>query len=360
MLNKKSKKPLAPNSTIGIFGGGQLGQMTARAANQLGYRVIVFSDVSDCPASFATNQTIVADYSDQKSLQEFADKIDVATFEFENIPVQAVDFVAKQKPVYPNSDVLRITQNRLKEKNFLNQISVKTTQYYAINSLSDLENNFPQKDNSRAILKTTTMGYDGKGQEILDQNSDLPKIWQKFSRELILENFVNYSDEISVIVTKGIDGEVSCFEPLKNIHQDGILRKSIYPSGVSKKTKEQALKIANNIATEIDLVGVLAVEFFVLQDGSLLVNELAPRPHNSGHFSMDASKNSQFDQLIRAICGLPLGNSDFHTKGYMQNLIGDDVLKIDEFLENKNTKLHLYGKEKIAEGRKMGHVNFLE
>ncbi|MFT6219702.1 MAG: 5-(carboxyamino)imidazole ribonucleotide synthase, partial [Rickettsiales bacterium] len=218
MLSKKNKKPLAPNSTIGIFGGGQLGQMTARAANQLGYRTVIFSDSDNCPASFVTNQTIIAEYSDQKALQEFADKIDVATFEFENIPVGAVDFVVGQKPVYPKSDVLRITQDRLKEKNFLNQIGVATTGYFAINSLDDLKNNFSQKDNSKAILKTTTMGYDGKGQKVLDQNSDLSRIWQEFSRELILEKFVNYTDEISIVVARGIDGEISCFEPLKNIH----------------------------------------------------------------------------------------------------------------------------------------------
>jgi 5-(carboxyamino)imidazole ribonucleotide synthase len=359
MLTQKINKPLKPNSTIGIFGGGQLGQMIARSANQLGYRTIIFSDVDNCPASFATNQTIIADYSDQKALQKFADKIDVATFEFENIPVAAVDFVSSQKPVFPKSDVLKITQNRLAEKKFLNQIGVQTAEYFSINSLEDLEKNFDKSTNSKAILKTTTMGYDGKGQKVLDQNSDLTKIWEEFSRELILEKFVNYVDEISVVVARGIDGEISCFEPLKNIHQDGILRKSIYPAQISSKTKQTAIEIASNIACRIDLIGVLAVEFFVLKDGNLLVNELAPRPHNSGHFSMDASNTSQFEQLVRAICGIPLGDPSFHSSGFMQNLIGDDVLKVDEYLQNKNAKLHLYGKDRIVDGRKMGHINFL-
>ncbi len=350
---------LKPNSTIGIFGGGQLGRMTCAAAHQLGYKTVVFSDIADSPASYATNQTIVADYLDQKALQKFADLIDIATFEFENIPVAAVDFVAQKKPVYPKADVLNITQNRLKEKNFLNQIGVKTADYLAINSLQDLQNGFQKF--SKSVLKTTTMGYDGKGQKVISGSDDLANIYKDFSnKELILEKFVGFVSEASVIVARSVNDEIICYQPLTNIHQDGILRTSTYPAKISQETADSAVKIASHIVHKIDLIGLLAVEFFVLEDGSLLVNELAPRPHNSGHFSMDASQTSQFEQLIRAISALPLGSAHFHSKGYMQNLIGDDVLKIDEHLKNKKAKLHLYGKDKVVAGRKMGHINFLD
>ncbi len=351
---------LKPNSTIGIFGGGQLGQMTCVAAHKLGFKTVIFSDVADAPASLVCNQVIVADYLDEKALAEFASKIDIATFEFENIPTQAVDFIAKTKPVFPGSDVLRITQNRLREKDFVNQIGIKTTDYCPISSLEDLQKNL-EKFAFRAILKTTTMGYDGKGQKVLKQGDDLEKILEEFNgAELILEKFADFEQEISVIVARSINDEVVCYQPLTNIHKNGILDKSIYPAQISETTAANAVVIAKKIAEELDLIGLLAVEFFVLPNGDLLVNEMAPRPHNSGHFSMDACNTSQFEQLVRAISGLALGNVDFHSKGYMQNLIGEDVLKAEEYLDGKTGKLHLYGKDKIATGRKMGHINFIQ
>ncbi len=354
--------------TIGIFGGGQLGQMICNAAHKLGFKTVIFSDIANCPASLVCNQIIVADYLDKKALQEFADQIDIATFEFENIPTQAVDFVAQIKPakefIFPNSNVLRITQNRLKEKDFINQIGVRTTEYKAILSLQDLKIAL-EKFNYKAVLKTATMGYDGKGQKVLNRESDLEKIWQEFSKqELILEKFAEFEQEISVIVARNISGEIACYQPLTNIHKNSILDQSIYPAKVDKKTADNAVAIAIKIVEKLDLIGLLAVEFFVLKDGqennNLLVNELAPRPHNSGHFSMDASNTSQFEQLVRAISGMPLGNVDFHSQGYMQNLIGGDVLEVEKYSENIQVKIHLYGKDKIAEGRKMGHINFLQ
>jgi 5-(carboxyamino)imidazole ribonucleotide synthase len=355
---------LKPNSTIGIFGGGQLGQMTCAAAHKLGYKAVIFSDVADAPASLVCDQVIVANYLDEKALAEFASKIDIATLEFENIPTQAVDFIAKLKRVFPGSDVLRITQNRLKEKDFVNQIGIKTTDYLAVSSLQDLQKGF-EEFAFRAILKTTTMGYDGKGQKVLKKGDDLEKILQEFNgAELILEKFADFEQEISVIVARSVNGEIACYQPLTNIHKNGILDKSIYPAKVSEITAARAVAIAKKIADELDLIGLLAVEFFVLKNGqennNLLVNEMAPRPHNSGHFSMDACNTSQFEQLVRAITGLPLGNVDFHSQGYMQNLIGEDVLKAGEYLDGKKGKLHLYGKDKIAAGRKMGHINFLQ
>ncbi|MCE3255521.1 MAG: 5-(carboxyamino)imidazole ribonucleotide synthase [Rickettsiaceae bacterium] len=355
----KNHQQIKLGGTIGIFGGGQLGQMTCFAARKLGYKTLVFSDIDNCPAKIATDEIIVADYLDKKALQEFADKIDIATLEFENIPVEAVDFIAKQKPVYPGADVLKITQNRLREKDFVNSIGIKTTDYRPIHSLKDLQEGL-KEFGFKAVLKTATMGYDGKGQQVLNQNNNLEEIWKNFSgQELILEKFSDFDQEISAIVARSVNKEISCYEPLTNIHKNGILNQSIYPAKVSEKTAKQAIEIASKIAGELNLIGLLAVEFFVLKDGSLLVNELAPRPHNSGHFSMDACHTSQFEQLIRAICGLSLGDVSFHSQGYMQNLIGDDVLKMEKYQQNQQAKIHLYGKDKIAAGRKMGHVNII-
>ena len=356
---KMANQKLKPNSKIGIFGGGQLGQMAASAANALGYRTIIFSDVDNCPASFVSDKTIIADYENETALKEFAGQVDIATFEFENIPVKSVNFVAKLKPTFPNSNVLKITQNRLKEKTFLNQIGVKTAPFKEIKNLEDLK--LAVKEFGSCVLKTATLGYDGKGQKVLKADDNLEEIWPEFAgKELVLEQFVNFTSEISTIIAKSTNGETSCYEPLKNVHREGILRTSSYPAQISEKTVKLAEEISTKIIKELDLIGLLAVEFFVLEDGNLLVNELAPRPHNSGHFSMDACKTSQFEQFIRAIAGLPLGSTEFLCSGFMQNLIGDDVLKIDELLKDKNAKLHLYGKEKIADGRKMGHVNFLQ
>ena len=378
---------LKPNSTIGILGGGQLGRMICFAAHKLGYKTLIFSDTKNSPASFVCNQTIVADYLDKNALMEFANKVDIVTFEFENIPTQTVEFIASEaqfnKPVFPNANVLKITQNRLCEKDFINQIGIKTTEYKAVDSLAGLRlavkeltstnQNLYQKPTqclNSSVLKTTTMGYDGKGQIVINQESNLEEIWQSFSNKetssnlqnpkLILEKFTEFKQEISVIVARSANGEIACYQPLTNIHKNGILHQSIYPANISQETRQNAIEIATKIVTKLSLVGVLAVEFFVLKNDELLVNELAPRPHNSGHFSMDACYTSQFEQLVRAISGLPLGDTDFYLKGYMKNLIGEDVLEIEKYLDNKKAKLHLYGKDKIATGRKMGHINFLE
>lgn len=356
---------LKANSTIGIFGGGQLARMSCHAAQSLGFKTVIFSDIKNSPASFSCDDTVVADYNDENALKKFADKIDIATLEFENIPVAAIDFTTRLKPVSPSSKILKITQNRLNEKDFVNSIGIKTTEYLEIKSKQDLENGFKkfvlESDVKGAVLKTATMGYDGKGQKVLKAGEDLEKVWNEFSKgQLILEKFVGFVSEASVIVARSTKGEIVCYEPLTNIHVDGILRKSIYPSGLSKGTVDKAIEYATKIAKELDLIGLLGIEFFVLESGDLLVNELAPRPHNSGHFSMDASYTSQFEQFIRAITGMPLANPAFHSKGYMENLIGDDVLKIEEYIKNKNAKLHLYGKDKVVVGRKMGHINFIE
>ncbi len=331
--------------------------MICFAAHKMGFRTVVFTDQENSPASFVTSSVIVADYQDQAALKKFASLVDVATFEFENIPVAGVSFLASEVEVFPNPQVLKVTQHRLLEKNFLNSIGVRTADYAEITSLENLQKNL--ENFGKAILKTATMGYDGKGQFVLKNAADAENAWaQASSQKLILEKFCPFDSEISVLVARSKSGEISAFEPLTNIHKNAILDESIYPAQISDSLKIKAQEVATKIVEKLDLVGVLAVEFFVIGE-ELLVNELAPRPHNSGHFSMDASVTSQFEQLIRAISGLPLGSPEFHSKGRMKNLIGSDVENLEKFYQNKRAKIHLYGKDKIAEGRKMGHVNIL-
>jgi 5-(carboxyamino)imidazole ribonucleotide synthase len=331
--------------------------MICFSAHKMGFRTVVFTDQENSPASFVTSSVIVADYQDQAALKKFASLVDVATFEFENIPVAGVAFLASEVAVFPNPQVLKVTQHRLLEKNFLNSIGVKTAEYAEILSLEDLQKNL--KNFGKAILKTATMGYDGKGQFVLKNAADAENAWaQASSQKLILEKFCPFDSEISVLVARSKTGEISAFEPLTNIHKNAILDESIYPAQILESLKIKAQEVAKKIVEQLDLVGVLAVEFFVIGE-ELLVNELAPRPHNSGHFSMDAAVTSQFEQLIRAITGLPLGSPEFHSKGRMKNLIGSEVENLEKFYQNKRAKIHLYGKDKIAEGRKMGHVNIL-
>jgi 5-(carboxyamino)imidazole ribonucleotide synthase len=357
-------KFLKANSVIGIIGGGQLGRMSCFYAHKLGYKTVIFSDQNNSPASFVTNKTIIGDYTNQNKIAEFAELIDVATFEFENIPLSAIEFLASKKLVYPHANILKITQHRILEKNFLRSIAVKTTDFIEIKDFADLENGLAKF--GCGVLKTATMGYDGKGQFVLNKDDEqfniknLKELWLTLKNQpLILEKFCRFSQEISVIVARNLYGEIECYEPLTNIHKSGILDKSIYPANISSNCKRKSKEIAIKIAIELDLIGVLAVEFFVLADEELLVNELAPRPHNSGHFTMDASITPQFEQLIRAISGHKLGNSYFHSSGYMKNLLGQEVENLEEFRNDKNAKIHLYGKEKVAMGRKMGHVNIL-
>lgn len=364
---QKQIKPL----TIGIIGGGQLGRMTAHAAQSLGYKTVIFADKDNSPALQATNASIIAGYDDKNALQKFASLIDVATFEFENIPAESVEFLSTIKPVYPDAKILKITQHRILEKSFLNKINIATTQFLAIKTLEDLLAGV--KKFGKAILKTTTMGYDGKGQFVLDSEKLAQEVWEanfstfsaknqeksNLGAQLILEKFCPFLSEISVIVARSTNGEIACYEPLSNVHKNAILDTSTYPAKISDEAKNQAQQIAIKIAQELDLKGVLAIEFFVMKDG-LLVNELAPRPHNSGHFSMNAAVTSQFEQLARAITGMTLGSTKFHSQGFMKNLIGDEVNNLEEFLDNKNAKIHLYGKSEAKAGRKMGHVNIIE
>lgn len=344
--------------TLGIIGGGQLGRMICFAAHTMGFRTVVLSDQQNSPASFVSNHTIVAKYDDKLALKKFAKLVDVVTFEFENIPFEPVEYLAAQVDVFPKAEILKITQNRILEKNFLNSIGAKTANYAAISSLEELQENL--KKFGKAILKTATMGYDGKGQFVLENATQAKKAWtQVASQKLILEKFCPFNSEISVIVARSRSGEIKAFEPLTNIHKNGILDESHFPAKISASLKTKAQNLAKKIAKELDLAGVMAVEMFVVKD-QLLVNELAPRPHNSGHFSMDAAVTSQFEQLVRAVFDLPLGDCSFHSTGLMKNLLGADVNLLEKFYKNPRAKIHLYGKLEAKSGRKMGHVNILK
>ena len=332
--------------------------MICQSAKKLGFNTIVFGDQNNSPASLVADEMIVANYKDFDALKNFASKIDVVTCEFENIPFETADFLSKIVQISPSPEILKIAQNRILEKSFINKIGVKTANWLEIKSLPDLESALSKF--KKAILKTATMGYDGKGQFVLNYGDDLVKIWQEVKgKSLILEEFCPFSSEISVMIARAKNGEISCYEPLTNIHKNGILDESHYPAKISEKTKIKAQEIAAKIAEELNLIGILAIEFFALENGELIVNEMAPRPHNSGHFSMDANNTSQFEQLVRVISELELGNVEFVRSGFMKNLIGDDVNNIAEYKENPDAKIHLYGKEEVKVGRKMGHVNIL-
>jgi 5-(carboxyamino)imidazole ribonucleotide synthase len=351
---------LAPGATIGILGGGQLGRMTALAAMQLGYRCHVFAARPDSPGAQVCAAATIAEFSDRAALDRFAVAVDVATFEFENIPAAAVHRIAAAKPLLPRAEILEIAQDRLREKKFLNTVGVATTAWREIGGPSELAPAL--RDVGRpAVLKSVRMGYDGKGQVTLRADSRHDEAWRQMGGDLgILEAFVDFACEISVIVARGQDGAWAAYPAVENRHVAHILDTTIAPARIAPETADEAGAIARHVAEELDLVGVLAVEMFVTKSGDILVNELAPRPHNSGHWTIDACVTSQFEQLVRAVCGLPLGSVEPHSGAVMKNLIGAEVEKWRESLDDPRAKLHLYGKREIRPGRKMGHVTRLE
>ncbi len=354
---------LVPGATIGIIGGGQLGRMTALAAARLGYRVHVFAAERESPASQVAAGSTVASYDNIVAITQFAEEIDVATFEFENIPAEAVRKVAALKPVMPRPEILEISQDRFKEKDFLRGIGVATTGYREIADAATLGRelaDLAKTPGARAVLKSARMGYDGKGQVAVAGNTAPADAWRLMGAPRgILEDFVDFRCEVSVIVARGADGALATYPPVENRHVNHILDTTIAPASLPPELADAAKTIARDIATRLDLVGVLAVEMFVTQDGRLLVNELAPRPHNSGHWTIDACATSQFEQLVRAICGLPLGSTECHANAVMKNLIGDEVETWREAIADPTARLHLYGKRTVLPGRKMGHVTRL-
>ena len=351
---------LAPGATIGILGGGQLGRMTALAAARLGYRTHVFAGEADSPAAQVAAGATVATWDDDAAIARFAAGIDVATFEFENIPADAVRKLAALKPVRPRPETLEITQDRLSEKNFLNSIGIATTVYQEIVDAAALGQALIALK-GRAVLKSARMGYDGKGQVAVDARTKPGDAWRLMGAPRgILEAFVDFQCEVSVIVARGADGALAGYPPVENRHVNHILDTTIAPATLPPDTARAAETIARTIATRLDLVGVIAVEMFVTKDGKVLVNELAPRPHNSGHWTIDACATSQFEQLVRAICGLPLGSTERHADAVMKNLIGDEVETWGDALTDPTAHLHLYGKRVTLPGRKMGHVTRLQ
>ncbi|HTH96835.1 MAG TPA: 5-(carboxyamino)imidazole ribonucleotide synthase [Stellaceae bacterium] len=355
---------LAPGSTIGILGGGQLGRMTALAAARLGYRSHIYTTENDSPGVQVTSTYTVASLDDEKALAAFAKKVDVVTYETENIPLKTVEIIDKTVPARPGAHVLEITQDRLREKDYLRSIDVDTAPYREITgpeALARALHDMRQQDASqRAILKTVRMGYDGKGQVTVRSDSDPTATWAHMNGSLgILEGFVDFRCEISVIVARGLNGGIATYAPVENQHANHILDTTIAPARIPPETAMRAEAIARHIAEKLDVIGLLAVEMFVTQDEQILVNELAPRPHNSGHWTMDACYTSQFEQLVRAICGLPLGSAEAHSDAVMRNLIGPDVARWADWVTEPMTKLHLYGKHEAPVGRKMGHATRL-
>src|ERR1700757_3218396 len=353
------KEALAPGAAIGILGGGQLGRMTALAAARLGFRCHVFAAAADSPPALWGGAAPGAEFSDREALERFAAAVDIATFEFENIPAEAVRWVAAVRPVLPRPEILEIAQDRLREKDFLRSIDVDTAAYREVADAAALlramrDFGYP------AVLKSVRMGYDGKGQVTLTPDTKAEEAWRRMGGEIgILETFVDFACEISVIVARGRNGAWATYPPVENQHASHILDTTIAPARIAAETAMRAEAVARHAAEKLDLVGVLAVEMFVTKSGAILVNEIAPRPHNSGHWTIDACYTSQFEQLVRAICGVPLGSVEHHSEAVMKNLLGSDVAKWREALTDPFAKLHLYGKTAVQAGRKMGHVTRL-
>jgi 5-(carboxyamino)imidazole ribonucleotide synthase len=353
--------PLPPGSTIGIIGGGQLGRMLAMAAARLGYRATVLEPQGDCPASQVANSQIVAAYDDAFALAELARECAVVTYEFENVPVEAANALVADVAVLPPPAALEVSQDRLVEKNFLNGIGLSTAPYRPVDSMDDLTDGLSAFGGS-GVLKTRRLGYDGKGQRVF-RDAGPAEATGAFAEmggmPLILEGFVPFEREISVVAARGADGALAAYDPAENVHRDGILRSSTVPARIAPETATAAREAAFAVLEALDYVGVIGVEFFVMPHGPVLVNEIAPRVHNSGHWTEAACSVSQFEQHIRAIAGLPLGDPMRHSDCVMENLIGDEILRAPELLAEPNLVLHLYGKAESRPGRKMGHFTRL-
>lgn len=354
--------------TIGILGGGQLGRLLALAAAKLGYNTHVFCPEHACPASLVSTHTTCAAYDDFEALDAFAHQIDVATFEFENVPSETVARIAGSVQVRPSWTALEIAQDRAKEKAFFADIGAATAPWRPVHSLEDLIAAFTAVD-TPAILKTARLGYDGKGQILIDNPEEAEAAWSEITSGqnlesamvpfAVLEGFVKFTSEISVIAARGLDGHTQCFEPVENVHKKHILHTTTAPANISPTTAKTAIGIAERAAEALDLVGIVAVEMFVTSYGGVLVNEMAPRPHNSGHWTLDACQTDQFTQLIRAICGLPLAEPLRHSNAVMTNLLGDEISNLEAFHADPACHVYVYGKTEPRPGRKMGHVTRL-
>ena len=349
-------KTLISGSTIGILGGGQLGQMLSMAAARLGFKTHIFEPSENPPASNVASKFTRAEYDDYDALKQFASSVDVVTYEFENIPTAALDIIETQSEIFPNREALKISQDRLIEKEFINKLGFKTASFCEVNSIEELIHAINQIG-APSILKTRRFGYDGKGQVKVQPSSKPEEIWKNLGEKaLILEGFINFSSEFSVIGSRSKDGQISCFDPGENVHQDGILRTTTVPAHLTNQQKTEAVLITAKILETLKYVGVIGIEFF-LEKNSLVINEFAPRVHNSGHWTQNGCTVDQFEQHIRAITGWKLGNAERHSDVIMENLIGDEIYKTNQLVEDGSIALHLYGKADVNPGRKMGHFN---
>ena len=348
--------PLPLGACIGILGGGQLGRMLAVAASRLGLKTHIFEPGANPPAGHVARQVTTASYEDDAALRRFAQSVDVITYEFENIPTSALDILEQIRPIHPGRRALAISQDRLSEKEFLTGLGLKVAPYANVTTAAEAEA-AAQSIGTPSILKTRRMGYDGKGQIRLKDASDMAEAWQAMQgAPSVLEGFINFSHEVSVIAARASDGQVACYDPGENVHREGILHSTTVPASLSAAQRMDAVLLAGQILNALDYVGVMGVELFVTADG-LIVNEIAPRVHNSGHWTQNGCDICQFEQHIRAVAGWPLGDGSRHSDIRMENLIGADMDRVPE-LRKTNVALHLYGKSEVKPGRKMGHVNF--
>jgi 5-(carboxyamino)imidazole ribonucleotide synthase len=356
--------PILPGATIGVLGSGQLGRMFAIAARRMGYRVHTFSPDQDTPTGQVADVEVRAAYEDLDAVRRFASNVSVVTFEFENVPAETAEACARCAPVRPDGSILHTTQQRIREKSFLNMAGLPTTPYREVRSIADLRQGLSELG-CPAVLKTAAFGYDGKGQVRIETPGGAEEAWSSIGLEAaVLEAFIDFEREISVVAARGESGEFVHYGAIENQHSRHILDVSLAPARVDPQMAREAVEMTRCVLEKLGVVGVLCVEFFVARDGKLLINELAPRPHNSGHLTIDACVSSQFEQQLRAVCGLPLGSATMHGPAAMANLLGDlwsagvpDFAAACAFPE---VKLHLYGKLAPRPGRKMGHLTALD
>ncbi|MBU2659842.1 5-(carboxyamino)imidazole ribonucleotide synthase [Bacillus cabrialesii] len=356
-----SNQIIYPGAVIGIIGGGQLGKMMAVSAKQMGYKVAVVDPVKDSPCGQVADIEITAHYNDREAIRKLAEISDIITYEFENIDYDALHWLKDHAYLPQGSELLLITQNRETEKKAIQAAGCEVAPYSIVNTKDELKQAV-QELGLPSVLKTCRGGYDGKGQFVIKEETQMEQAAALLEHgTCILESWVSFKMEMSVIVVRSVNGEVSTFPAAENIHHNNILFQSIVPARVEEGIQKKAAELAVKLAAELNLVGPLAVEMFLTEDGELLVNELAPRPHNSGHYTLDLCETSQFEQHIRAVCGLPLGKTDLLKPGMMVNLLGDEVKIVEEEPELlKEAKLYIYGKHEIKKGRKMGHITFMK
>lgn len=360
-MTTSNDKMIKPGATIGILGGGQLGRMIALAGRAMGYRFVTMDPTEDSPCGQVADRQIVARYEDVEAAMQLAEVSDVISYEFENVDAQVAEVLESRSFVPQGSRLLRITQNRITEKTAIRELGIPVAPFRVIGSLEELQVAV-QELGLPAVMKTATGGYDGKGQWVLRSHEELAEAYETLAKagtDLIVEQFIPFQMELSVIAARSLSGELATFPAAENIHRENILHLSIVPARVPADIQQEAERIAREIAEKLDVVGLIAVEMFLTADGELYVNELAPRPHNSGHYTMDACVTSQFEQHVRAVCNLPLGSTQLLTPVVMVNILGEHLQPVLDRIDRlpKTAKLHLYGKHESKAKRKMGHLN---